>query len=145
VEDFQYTYSFVGTGIMPENRETPYSALVRKLGGKKGEMPNAQKKITDEMRFWKTFSLPWGKSIEGVYACHVFVRMTANSYEMSDLVDDIRSGGKKRAREVFISTERLGQIPSKEFMGSLHTVATEFLKEAAGNHDRFWESLRKQK
>jgi hypothetical protein len=141
-KDFRLMHSFVGTGIRPENRENARDALARKL---KEEMPFAQKMITDEMRFWKTFRLPWRKSVEGEYACHVFVRMMASRYEMSDLVDAIRSGGKKRATPTYITVERFKQIPPEKFMGSLGVVAGEFLEEIEKGSEQFWESLEKNK
>lgn len=141
IKAFQYLHCFIGTGVVPEFRETPYQALSRKL---KSEMPRAQKKIIGEMRFWKIFRLPWGETVEGEYTCHVFIMTTQNKYEMMDLADAIGSAGKKRATPTYISIDRFKQIPDRKYMGSLGIVAQEFLNEIETDPE-FWDSLETKK
>jgi hypothetical protein len=141
-EKDQFSYCFIGTGIIPENREDAFSALERKL---RIEMPNAQRNITNEMRFWKTFRLTRTKSANGQYNCHVFVRIMENEYRMIDLVEAIRGSGKKRATETYISLARFKQIPKDEFMDSLGVVAEAFLEEIKTGSAHLWADTQKKK
>lgn len=139
MEPFRHKYNFFGTGLIPERRETPLMALRRKLTK---EMPEAEKKITNEMRFWKTFHLPWGASIDGEYTCHVYVMILTNKYKMIDLIDDAGRAGTKRGSLASVSTDRIEQmITHNDFMGSLHIVAKEFLREINEGSEKFWEKL----
>jgi hypothetical protein len=149
VEPFRLKHCLVGTGIRSEKRENRLTALKRKL---EGEMPFAEKMITDDMQFWKEFHLPWGTPIvenkyatKDEYICHVFVRIMASRYEMMKLEDDIRSGGDKHATPTHITVDRFKQIPPEKFMGSLNVVATEFLKEIETDSEQFWDRLIKKK
>ncbi len=138
-EPFRWQYNFFGTGLLP--KEKPVAALKRKLAK---EMPDAEEKITSEMRFWKTFRLPWGAEVDGEYTAHLYVMMTANKYEMMDLVDDAGCAGTKRGSLVYIGKNRVEQmIAHKDFLGSLHIVAGEFLKKAGANPALFWDQLKK--
>jgi hypothetical protein len=145
VEPFRLKHCFIGTGVRREKGENPVSSLQRKLVD---EMTDAQQAITSEMRFWKKFHLRWGKSIvekeyagEEGYACHVFIRMLENQYEMTRLVDDIRGRGKKRATLMHMPLDQFKRLQPQEFMGSLHIVAEEFLEKIERGSERFWESL----
>lgn len=138
-EPFRHKYNFFGTGLIPPRREQPFDALKRKLVK---EMPNVAKKVTNAVRPWKKFHLPWGASLEGEYTCHVYVMMTKNKYEMIDLVNDAGNAGIKRGSLAHISADRVRQmVAHKDFMGSLHVVAAEFLKKAGTNADLFWDQL----
>lgn len=147
VEPYCFKYCFVGTGVVSEHDEKPFSALVRKL---RVEMTDAQHMITDEMRFWKSFRFRWEKSVveneyakEEEYVSHVFVRMMSNQYEMMRLQDAIRGRGKKRATPEHIRLDEFAKIQPEKFLGSLDIVASDFLKEIENGSDRFWKSLEK--
>lgn len=149
VVPLRFKYCFVGTGIRSEDGEKPFAAVERKLAD---EMTDAQWTITNEMRFWKTFHLRWGTPIteqgyskEEGYTCHMFVRMTANRYEMMRIEDDIRGRGRKRATPANITLEQLKKIPPEEFMGSLNVVAKEFLMEVESGSEQFWNRLTKKR
>ena len=139
-ESFRWHYNFFGTGLVPLQREKSSDALKRKLAK---EMPNIERKVTGGMRFWKTFCLPWGRDVDGEYTAHVHVFMVGK-YEMMDLVDDAGSAGTKRGSLAYISTTRVEQmIAHRDFMGSLHVVAEEFLKKVGEDPALFWDQLKK--
>jgi hypothetical protein len=139
MKPFRHKYNFFGTGLIPKGRETSLMALQRKL---MKEVPDAEEKITSEMRFWKTFCLPWGADIDGEYTAHVYVMMMTSKYKMIDLVYAAGGRGEKRGSLASVSTDRIEQmITHKDFMGSLHIVAEEFLKEINGNPIQFFEKL----
>lgn len=138
-QPFCHKYNFFGTGLLQE--EKPATALKRKLVK---EMPNVAEKIAGEMRSWKEFRLPWGASVEGDYTAHVRVMMTTSKYEMMDLVNDAGSAGTKRGSMAVIHIDRIEQmITHKDFMGSLHIVAEEFLKKIGTDPVLFWDQLKK--
>lgn len=137
MEPFRHKYNFFGTGLVPARREKPFDALKRKLAK---EMPDAEEKITSEMRFWKQFRLPWGASIEGEYICHVYVMIMTSKYEMMDLIDMAGKSGEKRGSLVY--TDRIPQMTAqKDFMGSLHIVAKKFMEEIKIDPTLFWDKL----